>query len=113
MIAHDIDSSLSQQEREQQLCDIIWKYARDCVLRFDTTNDTCGRVLGGGVVNRLRTRLRPVHAFLDANPNLNQILGGVAATLLRTAEVDPADMRKRVAALNAAAEAIVGLRNEQ
>ncbi len=41
-----------------QVCETLVAYARSSLKRFDTVEDTTGRVLAGGVANRWNTRLK-------------------------------------------------------
>lgn len=41
-----------------QVCETLIAYARSSLKRFDTVEDTTGRVLAGGVANRWNTRLK-------------------------------------------------------
>lgn len=50
---------------DEEVVDIMIKYAFDTVDRFSTADDTTGRVLGGGVAARYNGRLVPVKTFLD------------------------------------------------
>lgn len=40
------------------MCDVLIAYAKSSLKRFDTVEDTTGRVLAGGVANRWNTRLK-------------------------------------------------------
>lgn len=56
--AHEVDTE------EEEVLDILWEYSEQTLLRFNTIDDSCGRVLGGGVTNRFKGRLAPVANFL-------------------------------------------------
>mmetsp|Transcript_14343 Transcript_14343/g.54067 ORF Transcript_14343/g.54067 Transcript_14343/m.54067 type:complete len:178 (+) Transcript_14343:1705-2238(+) len=103
MLAHDVNENLGEEDRDRLLCDILWKYARDCVERFSSTNDTCGRVLGGGVENRFRTRLKPVADFLNETPSLDR----TSRMLLKVANVSASKMRSAVSRLHERASRVV------
>jgi hypothetical protein len=47
-------------ESNDQVVDLLVNYAEETLSRFDTTSDSVGRVLGGGVRNRYNGRLLPV-----------------------------------------------------
>ena len=44
-----------------QVCETLIAYARSSLKRFDTVEDTTGRVLAGGVANRWNTRLKVLY----------------------------------------------------
>lgn len=104
MVAHDIDGALADEEREDRLAHILWDYASECVERFSTTKDTCGRVLGGGVENRCRTRLQPVGAFLEGATKIDR----VSRKVLEAAGVSLDLVRKAVATLCDASQDVIG-----
>lgn len=47
-----------------QVCETLIAYARSSLKRFDTVEDTTGRVLAGGVANRWNTRLKVLYRTL-------------------------------------------------
>lgn len=55
-------------ETEEQVFDKLLAYGNKAMERFSSVVDTTSRVLGGGLGNRLATRLRPMVEFLEANP---------------------------------------------
>lgn len=46
------------------MCETLIAYARSSLKRFDTVEDTTGRVLAGGVANRWNTRLKVLCASM-------------------------------------------------
>lgn len=55
--------SAHQVQSDDEVLDILWEYSEQTLLRFNTIDDSCGRVLGGGVTNRFKGRLAPVANF--------------------------------------------------
>jgi len=95
MLAHGVPEELSAEEREVLLCNVMWDYASTCVQRFSSASDTCGRILGGGAMNRWRTRLKPIDSFLREHDSL----GRMALRLVSKAGVDVGFMRRCIARL--------------
>lgn len=79
---HDIQS-------DEEVVQMLLDYGKKTLSRFSTVDDTAGRVLGGGVVNRFHTRLLTIYTFLEQH-----IFGSVplASNLLKHAEINAFEM---------------------
>lgn len=73
---------------DDEVCETLIAYARSSLKRFDTVEDTTGRVLAGGVANRWNTRLKVALNYLDSQPRP----GKMEARLLSMAGVKYSDV---------------------
>jgi len=93
-----------------QLALFLLQGARIAISRLGTGGDTTKRILGGGVVNRFETRLKPIAAFLDSAGSADRtpgapkadskwIGGGLARLIVRRAKLTESTMRLLVLGL--------------
>eukprot|EP00920_Eleutheroschizon_duboscqi_P008474 GHVT01019578.1.p1 GENE.GHVT01019578.1~~GHVT01019578.1.p1 ORF type:complete len:403 (+),score=57.83 GHVT01019578.1:114-1211(+) len=76
-------------------------YARESAERTETITDSTGRILGGGIVNRYRTRLYNVQELLTQGRG--GFAGSLEQVLLREAHLTYEEMLESVSSLVAAA----------
>lgn len=74
---------------DDEVVEMLLSYGRNTLERFSTVDDTAGRVLAGGVVNRFHTRVLNIYKFLEQH-----IFGSVplASNLLRCANLSAFEM---------------------
>lgn len=74
---------------DEEVVQMLLNYGKKTLARFSTVDDTAGRVLGGGVVNRFHTRLLTIYTFLEQH-----IFGSVplASNLLKYADINAFEM---------------------
>ncbi|CDJ40327.1 mannitol-1-phosphate dehydrogenase [Eimeria tenella] len=74
---------------DDEVVAMLLNYGKKTLARFSTVDDTAGRVLGGGVVNRFHTRLLTIYTFLEQH-----MFGSVplASTLLKHATISAFEM---------------------
>lgn len=74
---------------DEEVVEMLLSYGKKTLARFSTVDDTAGRVLGGGVVNRFHTRLLTIYTFLEQH-----IFGSVplASNLLKHASISAFEM---------------------
>jgi len=90
---------------DRSLADALLAGARIAIDRLGRGGDTTKRVLGGGVVNRFETRLKPIATFLDTSCASSKWLRGrLAKTVLRRAKLTETAVRLSVLGLVADAE---------
>ncbi|KAL8438842.1 hypothetical protein Efla_000760 [Eimeria flavescens] len=76
-------------QTDEEVVKMLLDYGKKTLARFSTVQDTAGRVLGGGVVNRFHTRLLTIYSFLEQH-----IFGSVplASNLLKHANINAFEM---------------------
>ncbi|XP_026192947.1 uncharacterized protein LOC34620999 [Cyclospora cayetanensis] len=76
-------------QTDEEVVEMLLTYGKKTLSRFSTVEDTAGRVLGGGVVNRFHTRLLTIYHFLEQH-----IFGSVplASNLLKHANLSAFQM---------------------
>lgn len=76
-------------QTDEEVVEMLLSYGKKTLARFSTVDDTAGRVLGGGVVNRFHTRLLTIYTFLEQH-----IFGSVplASNLLKHANISAFEM---------------------
>ncbi|CAM9613298.1 unnamed protein product [Ascophyllum nodosum] len=70
---HEIIRHAHGLTTDDEVCETLIAYARSSLNRFDTVDDTTGRVLAGGVANRWNTRLKVALNYLDSQPRPGQM----------------------------------------
>lgn len=94
----------TEEESHAALADALLSGARVSVERLGTGGDTTARVLGGGVVNRYNTRLKPIASFLEGQTGSKYVGGKLPRLLLRRAKLTETAMRLAVLGLARDAE---------
>jgi len=94
----------TEAETHQALADALLAGARVAVERLGTGADSTGRVLGGGVVNRYQTRLKPIASFIEGDAGSKWVRGKLPKLLLRRAKLTETAMRLSVLGLARDAE---------
>jgi len=93
---------------DAEVAEALLEGARIALDRLGKGGDTTKRVLGGGVVNRFQTRLKPIASFLDASTGGSAssrfLHGALPRKVLRRAKLTEATMRLTVLGLAADAE---------
>ncbi|CAN0010232.1 unnamed protein product [Ascophyllum nodosum] len=84
-------------ETEEEVFEELLSYGKQALTRFSSIVDTTSRVLGGGLSNRLTTRLKPMVAFLEKNPMTGTGLPG--ERFLEYAGVEEAFAKEAVTSL--------------
>ena len=94
----------SEKDKMNALVEALLAGARTALDRLGRGGDTTKRILGGGVVNRFRTRLKPISAFFGSENSARWMLGRLPRLLLRRAKLSETAMRHAVFGLTADAE---------
>lgn len=93
---------------DAEVAEALLAGARIAINRLGKGGDTTKRVLGGGVVNRFQTRLKPIASFLDASTggsaSSRWLHGALPRQVLRRAKLTETAMRLAVLGLAADAE---------
>lgn len=82
----DLLKKVHHKETEEDVFDTLLSYGQQALDRFSSITDTTTRVLGGGLGNRLATRLRPVVEFLKTTPQTGT--GSAGERFLKYAKID-------------------------
>lgn len=102
----------TEAESHQALADALLAGARVSVERLGTGADSTGRVLGGGVVNRYQTRLKPIASFIEGEAGSKWVRGKLPKMLLRRAKLTETAMRLSVLGLAKDAERFTAVTQE-
>ena len=97
----------TEAEGERALVDALLEGARVALGRLGCGGDTTKRILGGGVVHRFQTRLKPIASFLDDSNESGArrwLHGSLPRQLLRRAKLTETTMRLAVLGLTVDAE---------